>query len=117
MNTFIPLEKLAHTDLNDFHEVWLTTQETYPQDPSHAYSRCLWRADRILTADVAIDDEYFQDLPCLWLKVGDLDDTQAVEQIEQILRDRLEAQHVPGQFHPGERPDTHHACDARDLRS
>jgi hypothetical protein len=117
MNTFIPLEKLSDTDLHDFHEVWLTTEESHPQDPSHAYSVCLWRAARTLTQGVEIDDVYFEDLPCLWLRVDDLYDKPSVEVVEKALRARLEALKLPGEFYPSETAVSQKDSDARDLRS
>lgn len=117
MNTFIPLEKLAETDLGDFHEVWLTSQETHPQDPSLEHSVCLWRVDRVMTTDVKIDDEYFQDLPCLWLKVDALTDKQAISLVQNTLKDRLAEQGLTGEFFPKEMPGAEVESDARDLRS
>jgi hypothetical protein len=116
MNTFIPLEKLADTDLRDFQEIWLTSQETHPQDPSLEHSECVWRVNRVLTQDVSIDNEYFQDLPCLWLRVDSLSDKQAIEHVEQALRNRLDEQYLSGEFFPAPMPSPD-ASDARDLRS
>lgn len=117
MNTFIPLQTLAETDLRDFHEVWLTSQETHPQDPSLEHSVCLWRVNRVLTDDVTIDDEYFQDLPCLWLKVDALTDKQAIGLVENTLKARLDQLGLTGEFFPAEMPDADQGSDARDLRS
>jgi hypothetical protein len=117
MNTFIPLETLEKTDLSEFHEVWLTSQETHPQDPKLEHSVCLWRVDRVMTTDVEIEDKYFQDLPCLWLKVDSLTDKPAVGIVQQLLKDRLDEQGLTGEFFPEEMPDAEESSDARDLRS
>jgi hypothetical protein len=118
MNTFIALEKLADTDLNDFHEVWLTTEETYPQDPALERSLCLWRADRVLTQDIAIDEAYFQDLPCLWLLVDDLHNKASVQVVENALKARLAEEKLSGKFYPAPKPQAEEEpSDARDLRS
>jgi hypothetical protein len=118
MNTFIPLETLSETDLHDFHEVWITSEISYPQDPSHAHSVCLWRTDRVLTRDVAIDNDYFQDLPCLWLRVDDVHDQAAVDRVKQAVTARLQEQQLHGEFFPQELPGTEEgSSDARDLRS
>ena len=88
VNTFVPLDKLEKMDrdeLKDFYEIWLTTSETWPQDPERSERECLWRADRELTQDVEIDEAYFQNLPRLWLVVDDLNDLDAVGGIENKL--------------------------------
>ncbi len=117
MNTFVSLEHLDETDLHDFHEVWLTTSETWPQDPSTAERRCLWRAERELTRDVAIDDAYFQNLPRLWLLVDDLNDSAAVSGIEHALTTRLDQLQLAGEFHPGETHKVPSGDKVTDLRS
>ncbi|MFK3796942.1 MULTISPECIES: hypothetical protein [unclassified Pseudomonas] len=117
MNTFVPLEKLKKTNLHDFHEVWLTTSETWPQDPETSQRECLWRMDRELTQDVKIDDAYFQNLPRLWLLVDDLHDRAAVNDIEQVLTQRLSEQHLTGEFHPDEKPKMPCGDKKTDLRS
>jgi hypothetical protein len=117
MNTFIPLETLSDTDIHDFQEVWLTTEVSHPQDPALEHSLCLWRADRVLTQGVEIDDAYFQDLPCLWLTVKDLHDQQTVSVVEQALKARLGELKLGGTFYPVDTPATQKDSDARDLRS
>ncbi|WP_268796445.1 hypothetical protein [Pseudomonas huanghezhanensis] len=115
MNTFIPLEKLSDTDLSEFQEVWLTSQETHPQDPSHEHSVCLWRVDRVLTQDVEIDESYFQALPCLWLRVDALTDKPAIEHVQHALKARLDEQGLTGEFFPEKQVEQDN--EARDLRS
>jgi hypothetical protein len=99
VNTFVPLEKLKEFDLQDYHEVWLTTSERWPQDPETAERMCLWRVDRELTTDVEIDDLYFQNLPRLWLVVDSLNDQTAVNGVEQALTTRLNELDLTGEFH------------------
>jgi hypothetical protein len=118
VNTFVPLEKLKEFDLQDYHEVWLTTSERWPQDPETAERMCLWRVDRELTTDVEIDDLYFQNLPRLWLVVDSLNDQTAVNGVEQALTTRLNELDLTGEFHPPEKEKL--PCgseDKTDLRS
>ena len=117
MNTFVSLEKLGKTDLHDYHEVWITTSERWPQDPETAQRMCLWRVDRELTQDVEIDEVYFQNLPRLWLLVDDLHDTAAVAGIEQALTLRLDEQNLEGEFHPEEQDKVPCGDKHTDLRS
>lgn len=114
VNTFVSLEQLNNTDLREFYEVWLTTSETWPQDPSTAERRCLWRADRELTQDVEIDDACFQNLPRLWLLVDDLNDAEAVNVVEHALTTRLGELKAHGELHPGE---THKVAASDDKRT
>jgi hypothetical protein len=102
VNTFVSLEKLGKIDLHDYHEVWVTTSERWPQDPETAQRMCLWRVDRELTSDVEIEDVYFQNLPRLWLLVDDLHDVAAIAGIEQALTLRLDELSLEGEFHPPE---------------
>lgn len=113
MNTFIPLDKLATIDLENYYEVWQTTSEVWPQDPSTAHSDCLWRADRQLTEEVEIDEAYFQNLPRLWLLVSNLTDSG----IEQALTRRLAELQLAGEFHPQEKPKVASGDKNTDLRS
>lgn len=120
VNTFVPLEKLEKMDrdeLKDFYEIWLTTSETWPQDPERSERECLWRADRELTQDVEIDAAYFQNLPRLWLVVEDLNDLDAVGGIENKLGKHFQELDVKGEFRPIEKPKV--SCDDKntDLRS
>lgn len=117
MNTFVPLEKLEETNLEDFHEVWLTTSESWPQDPETTDRQCLWRVDRELTQDVEIDDAYFQNLPRLWLRVDDLHSTTSVGRVEEALTKRLNEQNLTGEFHPDEKLKTPTGDKKTDLRS
>ena len=117
MNTFIPLEKLADTDLTEFHEVWLTTEEIYPQDPCHAHSECLWRVNRTFTTHDEVDDQYFINLPKLWLRVDDLKNLQATDDVKQALQARLDEQQLTGEFYPSPLSKRKSEKDARDLRS
>ena len=117
MNTFIPLEKLEEIDLQDYHEVWLTTSERWPQDPETAQRVCLWRADRELTRDVEIDDAYFQNLPRLWLRVDDLHDKPAVTLVEQALNARVGELQLKGEFLPDEKDKVSSGDKRTDLRS
>lgn len=103
MNTFVPLDKMEEIDLQDYHEVWLTTSESWPQDPATAERMCLWRVDRELTTDVEIDDLYFQNLPRLWLVIGNLKDETAVQGVEQALSTRLQELELRGEFRPEEK--------------
>lgn len=117
MNTFIPVEKLETINLHDYHEVWLTTKEEWPQDPQ-TERECLWRADRELTTDVEIDEVYFQNLPRLWLQINDLNDGEATADIKNVLVARLKALGVEGEFFPGESRQTPCGDDVnKDLRS
>lgn len=118
MNTFVPLEKLETIDLQDYHEVWLTTSERWPQDPETSERMCLWRGKRELTQDVEIDDLYFQNLPRLWVVVDRLDDETAVNHVEQAVIARSNELALSGEFHPEEKPNL--PCGSEnntDLRS
>jgi hypothetical protein len=118
VNTFVPLEKLETIDLQDYHEVWLTTSERWPQDPETSERMCLWRGKRELTQDVEIDDLYFQNLPRLWVVVDRLDDETAVNHVEQAVIARSNELALPGEFHPEEKPNL--PCGSEnntDLRS
>lgn len=118
MNTFIALEKLEEIDLHDYHEVWLTTTETWPQDPATVERKCLWRVDRDLTQDVEIDEVYFQNLPRLWLVVDSLTDQTATGITENALKTRLTELDLPGEFYPAESHQTPCGEDVnKDLRS
>jgi len=103
VNTFVPLEKLEKIDIENYHEVWLTTSERWPQDPETAERMCLWRVDRELTTDVEIDDVYFQNLPRLWVVVDSLNDRAAVNGVEQALTTRLNELDLSGEFRPAEK--------------
>jgi len=111
------LEKLEETNLHDFYEVWLTTSETWPQDPHTSQRECIWRMERDLTDDVEIDDPFFQNLPRLWLLVDDLNDAQAVETVERALTQRLGELAVKGEFHPDEKQKVPGGDKRTDLRS
>lgn len=120
MNTFVPLEKLekmGRDELKDFYEIWLTTSETWPQDPAISQRECLWRADRELTQDVEIDEAFFQNLPRLWLVVDDLNDTSAIRKIEDELGSHFNELAVKGEFRPVDKPKV--SCEDKntDLRS
>ncbi|WP_110949112.1 hypothetical protein [Pseudomonas bohemica] len=120
MNTFVPLEKLekmGRDELKDFYEIWLTTSETWPQDPERTQRECLWRADRELTQDVTIDEAYFHNLPRLWLVVKDLNDTSAVGDIEQKLGQHFGELEVKGEFRPVEKEKVPCGDKNTDLRS
>jgi len=120
VNTFVPLEKLEEMDrdeLKDFYEIWLTSSETWPQDPERTQRECLWRADRQLTQDVEIDEAYFHNLPRLWLVVKDLNDTSAVGDIEQALGQRFQDINVKGEFRPVEKEKVACGDKKTDLRS
>ena len=120
MNTFVPLEKLEEMDrdeLKDFYEIWLTSSETWPQDPERTQRECLWRADRQFTQDVEIDEAYFHNLPRLWLVVKDLNDTSAVGDIEQALGQRFQDINVKGEFRPVEKEKVACGDKKTDLRS
>lgn len=100
MNTFIPLEKLEEFDLNDYHDVWLSTTETWPQDPATVHRKCLWRAKRELTQDVEIDDKFFENLPHLWLVVDDLNDQEAIAKVKEAVAKRADTLKLEGEFNP-----------------
>lgn len=120
MNTFVPLEKLEtieRDELKDFYEIWLTTTETWPQDPESTERECLWRADRELTRNIQIDEAYFQNLPRLWLVIKDLNDLSAVGNIEQVLSEHFKALDVKGEFRPVEKPKVTSDDKHTDLRS
>ena len=120
VNTFVPLEKLEKMDrdeLKDFYEIWLTTSETWPQDPATAERECLWRADRQLTQDVEIDEAYFHNLPRLWLVVEDLNDLDAVGGIKNKLGEHFRELEVKGKFRPIEKPKVAGEDKSTDLRS
>ncbi|WP_296187119.1 hypothetical protein [Pseudomonas sp. UBA1879] len=120
VNTFLPLEnieKMGRKELEDFYEIWLTTSETWPQDPERTQRKCLWRAERELTQDVEIDEAFFQNLPRLWVKVADLNDTAALEKIQKELGTHFSEVAVKGEFFPADKPKV--ACEDKntDLRS
>jgi hypothetical protein len=104
VNTFIPLDKIDSIDLQDYHEVWLTTSETWPQDPATVHRKCLWRQAREMTQDVEIDGVYFENLPHLWLRVDDLDDQQDIDLVIKKLQARIGALGLEGEFNPAELP-------------
>jgi len=116
VNTFIPVDKLETINLHDYHEVWLTMKEEWPQDPQ-TERECLWRADRELTTDVEIDEVYFQNLPRLWLRV-DLEKQEKIDEVKKKLEARVKALGVEGEFFPGESRQTPCGDDVnKDLRS
>jgi len=104
VNTFVPLNELKEKiDLQDYHEVWLTTSERWPQDPETSERMCLWRANRGWTDDVKIDEDFFQNLPRLWVVVDSLNDGAAIQRVEQAVTERTNKLAVPGEFRPEEK--------------
>ena len=119
MNTFVPLEKLNSIDLKDYYEVWLTTSETWPQDPATVSSQCLWRADRELTKDVVIDAAYFQNLPHLWIVVDQLHDATSTDPdlVRDAVESRVKQENLGGEFYPQDEPEGSSEGKNTDLRS
>ena len=119
MNTFVPLEKLDSIDLKDYYDVWLTTSETWPQDPATLHKQCLWRADRELTKDIVIDDAFFKNLPHLWIRVDKFHDTASTDTdlVRDAVESRVKQENLGGEFYPQDEPEGSSEGKNTDLRS
>ncbi|MFK3973718.1 hypothetical protein ACI2KS_23675 [Pseudomonas sp. NPDC087358] len=103
MKTLITLKELAEADLRPYAEVRLTTPQALAGDDHKEDVLCLWRAEQIATHDMLSEGTHDQNVKVLWLVVDDIDDTKQVLDMETLVRDRLRALGLRGEFYPAER--------------
>jgi hypothetical protein len=106
MKTVITLEELAEADLRPYKEVWLTTAQALAESGHKEDELCLWRITDTFTHDMLSEGTHDQNVPGVWLVVDDIDDSDQVLEIEEEVRQRLQALGLKGEFYPAESGDT-----------
>ena len=107
MKTVITLQELAEADLRPYNEVWLTSAEALAESGHNEDELCLWRSNDTFTHDMLSEGTHDQNVRGIWLVVDDIDDPEQVLDIEEDLRQRLQAMGLKGEFYPAELGDSH----------
>jgi hypothetical protein len=106
MKTVITLEELAEADLRPYKEVWLTTAQALAESGHNEDELCLWRSNDTFTHDMLSEGTHDQNVAGVWLVVDDIDDPDQVLDVEEEVRQRLQALGLKGEFYPAESGDT-----------
>jgi hypothetical protein len=106
MKTVITLQELAEADLRSYKEVWLTSAQALAESGHKDAEMCLWRSNEAFTHDMLSEGTHDQNVAAVWLVIDDIDDPNQVLEIEEEVRQRLQALGLEGEFYPAESGDS-----------
>jgi hypothetical protein len=102
MKTVITQSELAQADLRPYTEIWLTSP-TAVREAGHTEDElCLWRANQVFSHDMLSEGTHGQNVMPIWLVLDNIDDPDQVLGVETMVRERLLAAGLDGEFYPAE---------------
>lgn len=106
MKVTIKAADIARTDFSSASEIWIDGPDTAPDAGDTAEGLCLWRGQPVVTHDMLSEGTHEQNVRRIWLTFAGAMGRSDLLVIEQMLRERLAAQQLEGEFYPAHHADS-----------
>jgi hypothetical protein len=108
MKAVITPRELLEADLRTYNEIWVSSAQALAKSGHSEDQLCLWRHEVVPSHDMLSEGSHGQNVNSLWLALDNIKDPHQIMDVENLVRERVDALGLKGEFYPAELKDSHH---------